>query len=51
MIYGLLAALGFGVADFEAALAGRRIGSLWVVMVGQTLSAVLMTGILLWSGR
>ena len=51
MIYGLVAALGFGVADFEGALAGRRIGSLWTVMIGQTLSAVVATAVLLWSGR
>jgi len=51
VIFGLMAALGFGLADFEGALAGRRIGSLWTVMVGQTLSAVVATGILLWSGR
>ena len=51
MIYGLLAALGFGLADFEGALAGRRIGSLWTVMLGQALSAIVITGILLWSGH
>jgi drug/metabolite transporter (DMT)-like permease len=51
VIYGLIAALGFGVADFEGALAGRRIGSLWAVMIGQGLSAVVATAILLWSGR
>ena len=51
MIFGLIAALGFGLADFEGALAGRRIGSLWAVMLGQALSAVIATGILLWSGR
>ena len=39
MIFGLVAALGFGLADFEGALAGRRIGSLWTVIVGQALSA------------
>lgn len=46
MIYGLVAALGFGLADFEGALAGRRIGSLWAVIVGQALSAVVMTVVL-----
>ncbi len=51
MIFGLVAALGFGFADFGGALAGRRIGSLWTVMVGQALSAVVVTGILVWSGR
>ena len=39
VIYGLVAALGFGLADFEGAIAGRRIGSLWTVILGQTLSA------------
>ena len=43
MIYGLVAALGFGLADFEGAIAGRRIGSLWTVILGQTFSAVVMT--------
>ena len=43
MIFGLVAALGFGLADFEGALAGRRIGSLWTVILGQTLSAIVMT--------
>jgi uncharacterized membrane protein len=51
VIFGLIAALGFGLADFEGALAGRRIGSLWAVIIGQTLSAVVATGILLWSGQ
>lgn len=51
MIYGLLAALGFGFADFEGALAGRRIGSLWTVLLGQALSTVVITGVFLWSGR
>jgi uncharacterized membrane protein len=51
VIYGLIAALGFGLADFEGALAGRRIGSLWTVMLGQALSAVVITGVLLWSGH
>ena len=45
MIYGLVAALGFGLADFEGAIAGRRIGSLWTVILGQTLSAVVMTAV------
>jgi uncharacterized membrane protein len=51
VIYGLIAALGFGLADFEGALASRRIGSLWTVMLGQALSAVVITGVLLWSGH
>jgi len=47
VIYGLLAAIGFGLADFEGAIAGRRIGSLWTVILGQTLSAVVMTVVFL----
>jgi uncharacterized membrane protein len=47
VIFGLIAALGFGLADFEGAIAGRRIGSLWTVILGQTLSAIVMTVVLL----
>jgi len=47
VIYGLSAALGWGLADFFGAFAGRRIGSLAAVMSGQVLSAVFMTGVLL----
>lgn len=43
MIFGLAAALGWGLADFTGAVAGRRIGSLPTVMVAQLLSAVAMT--------
>jgi uncharacterized membrane protein len=46
VIYGLVAAFGFGLADFEGAIAGRRIGSLWTVILGQTLSAIVMTIVL-----
>jgi uncharacterized membrane protein len=51
VIYGLSAALGWGLADFFGAFAGRRIGSLAAVMSGQVLSAVFMTGVLLVSGE
>jgi uncharacterized membrane protein len=50
VIYGLIAALGFGLADFEGAIAGRRIGSLWTVILGQTLSAVVMTVVFVATG-
>lgn len=50
MIYGLAAALGWGVADFGAAVAGRKIGSLATVISGQGLNAVAMTVILLATG-
>ena len=43
MIFGLAAALGWGLADFTGAVAGRRISSLPTVMVAQLLSAVAMT--------
>jgi uncharacterized membrane protein len=50
VIYGLAAALGWGVADFGAAVAGRKIGSLATVISGQGLNAVAMTVILLATG-
>jgi drug/metabolite transporter (DMT)-like permease len=43
VIFGLMAALGWGLADFTGAVAGRRIGSLPTVMVAQLLSAGAMT--------
>ena len=43
MIFGLTAALGWGLADFTGAVGGRRIGSLPTVMIAQLLSAVAMT--------
>jgi drug/metabolite transporter (DMT)-like permease len=51
VIYGLVAALGWGLADFLGALASRRIGSLPAVVVGQGLSAVVITAILVGSGH
>jgi uncharacterized membrane protein len=51
VIYGLSAALGWGLADFFGAFAGRRIGSVAAVMSGQVLSAGFMTGVLLVSGE
>ena len=50
MIFGLTAALGWGLADFFGALAGRRIGSIGAVMSGQLLSAVFMTVVLVATG-
>ena len=50
MIFGLTAALGWGLADFFGALSGRRIGALGTVMSGQLLSAVFMTVVLLATG-
>ena len=43
MIYGLGAARGWGLADFGAAVAGRRIGSRAVALVARGLSAVAIT--------
>jgi drug/metabolite transporter (DMT)-like permease len=43
VIYGLIAAVGWGFADFFGALSGRRVGSLPAVLIGQLLSAVLVT--------
>jgi drug/metabolite transporter (DMT)-like permease len=51
MIFGLFAALGWGLADFFGALAGRRIGSVGAVMAGQLLSAVFMTVVLVAAGE
>lgn len=51
MIYGLVAALGWGLADFTGAVTGRRIGSLWVVLVAQTFSAAVVTVIALVGGQ
>jgi uncharacterized membrane protein len=51
MIYGLSAALGWGLADFFGAMAGRRIGAIGTVISGQVLSAIFITGVLLVSGE
>ena len=50
MIWGLLAALGWGSADFGATVAGRRIGSFPTVILAQVFSALATTAILLASG-
>jgi drug/metabolite transporter (DMT)-like permease len=49
VIYGLSAALGWGLADFGGAVAGRRIGSLPTVLIAQGFSALAMT-VLLFAG-
>lgn len=46
MIFGLSAAVGWGLADFFGALSGRRIGAFAAVLAGQLLSAIFMTGVL-----
>jgi uncharacterized membrane protein len=50
VIFGLAAALGWGLADFFGALSGRRIGAISAVMSGQLLSAVFMTAVLVATG-
>jgi uncharacterized membrane protein len=50
VIFGLAAALGWGLADFFGALSGRRIGSIGAVMSGQLLSAAFMTVVLIATG-
>ena len=51
MIWGLLAALGWGSADLGATVAGRRIGSFPTVIIAQVFSALASTLILLVSGE
>ena len=51
MIFGLFAAVGWGLADFFGALSGRRIGAIGAVMAGQLLSAVFMTAVLFATGE
>ncbi|MEO8423243.1 MAG: EamA family transporter [Actinomycetota bacterium] len=47
MIYGLVAALGWGLADFGGAVVGRRIGSITTVVVSQGFNALFMTVLIL----
>jgi uncharacterized membrane protein len=51
VIYGLSAAVGWGLADFFGAVAGRRIGAIGAVMAGQVLSALAVTVLLVVSGE
>jgi drug/metabolite transporter (DMT)-like permease len=51
VIFGLFAALGWGLADFFGALAGRRIGAISAVLAGQLLSAFFITAVLLATGE
>lgn len=50
MIYGLGAALGWGIADLWAAVSSRRIGTLTTLVVAQTAGAVLVTLLVVLSG-
>jgi uncharacterized membrane protein len=51
VIFGLAAALGWGLADYAGAVAGRRVGSLATVVLGQLLSASFMTVVLVATGQ
>jgi uncharacterized membrane protein len=50
VIYGLAAALGWGLADFLGAVSSRRIGSIAAVVLGQLLSAAFMTILFAFAG-
>ena len=43
MIYGLAAALGWGLSDLWAAISGRRIGSGRTVVVAQVTAAIALS--------
>jgi drug/metabolite transporter (DMT)-like permease len=47
VLYGLVAAIGWGLSDFSGAVVGRKIGSLATVLVAQTFSALFVTVVLL----
>jgi drug/metabolite transporter (DMT)-like permease len=51
VIFGLAAAVGWGLADFFGALSGRRMGAIGAVVSGQLLSAVFMTALLIVTGE
>jgi drug/metabolite transporter (DMT)-like permease len=50
VIFGLGAALGWGLADLWAAISGRRIGSGATVLVAQVTAALVATAVLLVAG-
>lgn len=51
MLAGLLAALGWGTADFCAALSGRRIGSILTVAVAQVAGFVALIAVFFATGQ
>jgi len=51
VIYGLLAAIGWGTTDFLAAVSGRRLGSLPALAVSQLVGIVLATALFLVNGN
>ncbi|MEA2579408.1 MAG: hypothetical protein QOE83_300 [Actinomycetota bacterium] len=50
MIFGLIAAIGWGLTDFFGAMAGRRVGSIATVVVGQAMSWTFITAVLMIGG-
>lgn len=50
MIYGLAAALGWGLADFGGAVVSRKLGSLRTVLLSQVCTAAVMSALLI-AGR
>ncbi len=51
MIYGLAAAVGWGLADFGGAVVARRLGSVWTVLVSQLCTASAMSVLLVAGGH
>jgi uncharacterized membrane protein len=51
VIFGLSAAVGWGLADFFGAIAGRRIGAVGAVIAGQLMLATFMTVLVLVTGE
>jgi drug/metabolite transporter (DMT)-like permease len=51
VIFGLSAAVGWGLADFFGAIAGRRIGAVGAVIAGQLMLATFMTALVLVTGE
>jgi uncharacterized membrane protein len=50
VIFGLIAAIGWGLTDFFGAMAGRRVGSIATVVVGQAMSWTFITAVLVIGG-
>jgi uncharacterized membrane protein len=51
VIYGLLAAIGWGTTDFLGAVSGRRLGSMPALAVSQLVGIVLATALFLVNGN
>ena len=51
MIFGLFAAVGWGLADFGGAVVARRLGTMTAVVLSQGSTAVVMTGVVLITGQ